>query len=128
MLFIDASYNKSYTCVLYLFQNFWSQTTSQSSAIWFYIDCCYYSVIHYHWVPVKIIILLYHIIFHYLMGSLWSYGSWIYNYMCNQYLSPIKVVSSNVTHGVVYSIKYYVIKFVSDLRQVFYGYSGFLQQ
>jgi hypothetical protein len=29
-----------------------------------------------------------------------------------------KVVSSNPSHGVVYSIKHYVIKFVSDLRQV----------
>jgi hypothetical protein len=28
------------------------------------------------------------------------------------------VVSSNPTHGEVYSIKNYVIKFVSDLRQV----------
>ena len=29
-----------------------------------------------------------------------------------------KVVSSNLTHGGVYSIQHYVIKFVSDLRQV----------
>jgi hypothetical protein len=28
------------------------------------------------------------------------------------------VVSSNPTHGEVYSIQHYVIKFVSDLRQV----------
>ena len=34
-----------------------------------------------------------------------------------------KVVSSNSAHGEVYSIEYYVIKFVSDLRQV----SGFLR-
>ena len=34
-----------------------------------------------------------------------------------------KVVSSNSVHGEVYSIQYYVIKFVSDLRQV----SGFLR-
>ena len=33
-----------------------------------------------------------------------------------------KVVSLNPTHGEVYSIQHYVIKFVSDLRQV----SGFL--
>jgi hypothetical protein len=32
----------------------------------------------------------------------------------------IKVVSSNHTHGEVYSIKYYVIKFVNDLRHVGY--------
>jgi len=29
-----------------------------------------------------------------------------------------RVVSSNSTHGEVYSIQYYVIKFVSDLRHV----------
>ena len=29
-----------------------------------------------------------------------------------------KVVSSNTTHGDVYSIQHYVIKFVSDLHQV----------
>ena len=34
-----------------------------------------------------------------------------------------KVVSSKPVHGEVYSIQHYVIKFVSDLRQV----SGFLQ-
>ena len=39
------------------------------------------------------------------------------------------VVSFNPIHGEVYSIQQYVIKFVSDLRQVghvFSGYSGFL--
>ena len=35
----------------------------------------------------------------------------------------IKVVSSNPAHGELYSIKHYVIKFESDLRQV----GGFLQ-
>jgi hypothetical protein len=33
------------------------------------------------------------------------------------------VVSLNPTHGEVYSIQHYVIKFVSDMREV----SGFLQ-
>ena len=41
-------------------------------------------------------------------------------------LVPIttEVVSSNPTHGEVYSIQYYVKKFVSDLQQV----SGILHQ
>ena len=41
-----------------------------------------------------------------------------------------KVVSLNPAHGEVYSIQHYVIKFISDLRQVcgFSGYSGFLYQ
>jgi len=25
-----------------------------------------------------------------LVGQSWSHGSWIYNYLCNQYLSPLK--------------------------------------
>jgi hypothetical protein len=56
-------------------------------------------------------------------GLSWSYGSWIYSYLCNLSV-PITtyVVSSIPTHGEVYSIQYYVIKFVSDLRQV----TGFL--
>ena len=35
-----------------------------------------------------------------VVGPLWSwlYGSWIYNYLCNQCLSPL-VVSSNPVHG-----------------------------
>jgi len=59
------------------------------------------------------------------MGPSWSwlYGSWIYNYLCNQCLSPLKVVSLNPTHGEVYSIQHHVIKFVSDLQQV----CGFLR-
>ena len=40
--------------------------------------------------------------------------------LCNQRLSPLKL---NPVHGEVYSIQHYVIKFVSDLRQV----GGFLQ-
>jgi hypothetical protein len=38
------------------------------------------------------------------------------------------VVSLNPTHGEVYSIQHYVIKFVTDMRQVGSGYSGFLYQ
>ena len=40
----------------------------------------------------------------------------IYNYLCNQCISPSKVVSSNLAHGEVYWIQHYVIKIVSDLR------------
>ena len=57
-------------------------------------------------------------------GLSWSrsYGSWIYNYQGNQCLSPLIFGSSSPTHGEVYSIQHYVIKFVSDLLQV----GGFL--
>ena len=53
-----------------------------------------------------------------------SYGSWIYNYLCNQCLSPLKLWRSNSSHRKVYSIQLYVIKFVSDVWQI----SGFLHK
>jgi hypothetical protein len=51
------------------------------------------------------------------LSWLWLYGSWIYSYM-----RLTKPVSSNPTHGAVYSIQLYVMKLVSDLWQV----GGFL--
>ena len=58
------------------------------------------------------------------MGSSlsWSYGSWIYSYLCNQCLLPL-TLWVRIPLGEMYSIQHYVIKFVSDLRQV----GGFLQ-
>ena len=44
-------------------------------------------------------------------------------YTISAYRHATKVVSSNPAHGEVYSILHYVIKFVSDLRQV----CGFLR-
>ena len=44
----------------------------------------------------------------------WSYGSWIYNYLCNECESR---------SGEVYSVQHYVIKLVSDLQLI----SGFLR-
>jgi hypothetical protein len=43
-------------------------------------------------------------------------------YLCNQSLSPL-TLSLNSAHGDVYSTQHYLIKFVSDLRQV----GGFLR-
>ena len=53
-------------------------------------------------------------------------GGWIYNYLCNQCLSPL-TLWVRIPFGGVYSIQDYVIKFVSDLLQVggFLRYSGF---
>jgi hypothetical protein len=50
----------------------------------------------------------------------WSYGSWIYNYQCNQWLSPL-------TLWVRIQLRRYEIKLVSDLRQVGCFSPGFLQ-
>ena len=59
----------------------------------------------------------------------WSYGSWIYNCLFNQCLSPL-TLWVNLANGEVRSIQHYVIKFVSDLQQVgvISGYSDFLRQ
>jgi hypothetical protein len=48
----------------------------------------------------------------------WSYGSWIYNYLCNKWLSPPTMwVRIPLRRGVL-DTTLYVIKFVSHLRQV----------
>ena len=57
----------------------------------------------------------------------WSHGGWIYKYLCNQSVSiATNVVSSNPVHGEFYSIQYYAMKFIRDLRQsvVFSEYAG----
>ena len=46
---------------------------------------------------------------------------WIYNYLCNQCLEPLKP-----DDGDLYLIQHYVMKFVSDRSVVFSGYSVFL--
>jgi hypothetical protein len=46
----------------------------------------------------------------------WSYGGWIYNYLCNQCISPLKlwVRSPFIARYTRYNINY-AIKFASDL-------------
>ena len=46
----------------------------------------------------------------------WSYGRFTVSYATVSI--TIIAVSLNLIHGGVYSIQYYVIKFVSDLRQI----------
>ena len=62
------------------------------------------------------------LILNHIVGS-WSYGSWTYKLPVQSVPITTKVVSSNPVDGEVYSIQHYVIKFVSDLRQV----GGFLR-
>ena len=45
----------------------------------------------------------------------WSYGSWIYNYLRNQYRLPLMLW---VRISIRDYVQHYVIKFVSDLRKV----------
>ena len=41
----------------------------------------------------------------------WSYGGWIYNYLCNQCISPLTLwVRSNPARGNAYSIQHHAIK------------------
>jgi hypothetical protein len=56
-----------------------------------------------------------------LGGPLWSFGSWIYNYLWNRFLSPL-TLWLRIHCGEVYSIQHYVINFVSYLRHL----GGFL--
>jgi hypothetical protein len=45
----------------------------------------------------------------------WSYGSWIYNYLCNQCLSPLMLEFESRSR---WGVQHYVIKVVSDMQQV----------
>jgi hypothetical protein len=56
-------------------------------------------------------------IYYKIWGQSWLYGSWIYNYLCNQWTSPL-MLWVRIRLDEVYLIQHYVIKFVSDLRQV----------
>ena len=77
-------------------------------------------------------IAFHHNVVYCLSSSSWSwlYGTWILQLPVQSVPITTKVVSSNPVHGEVYSIQPYVIKFVSDLRQVggFSRYSGFLHK
>ena len=46
------------------------------------------------------------------------YGSWIYKLPMRSVPITTKVVNLNPAQGEMYSLQHYVIKFVSDLRQV----------
>ena len=48
----------------------------------------------------------------------WPYGIWFYSYLCTQFLSPLKLRVFKSSSDEVYSLQHYVIKFVSDLKQV----------
>ena len=54
-------------------------------------------------------------LFFQMRGPSWSFGSWIYNYMCDKCLSPLTLW---VRIPLMYSIHDYVLKFVSAWRQV----------
>ena len=47
-----------------------------------------------------------------------SYGSWINNYLCNQCLSPLVLLVRISIKARSRGVQHYVIKCVSDLRQV----------
>jgi hypothetical protein len=60
----------------------------------------------------------------------WSYGSWIYNYQCNQCLSSQKlwVRIPVIARCTGYNIKWSSLAVTWDRSVVFFGYSDFLHQ
>ena len=60
-------------------------------------------------------------------SSSWSYGCWIYNYLCSQCLSPLKlwVGISLMARCTRYNIMWYSLSVTCDMPVVF---SGFLHQ
>jgi hypothetical protein len=55
----------------------------------------------------------------------WSYGSWIYNYMCNQCLSPIQlwVWTLFMARCTRCNIMWQILSVTCDRSVVFFGYS-----
>ena len=47
-----------------------------------------------------------------------------WSYLCNQCLSPLTLWVWTLLMAIVYSVQHYVIKFVSDLRQVIGFFTG----
>ena len=60
----------------------------------------------------------------------WSYGRWIYSYLCNHCLSPLTVFSSNPTQArcTRCNIMWSSLSVNCSRSVVFYGYSVFLYQ
>ena len=61
---------------------------------------------------------------------LWLYGRWLYNYLCNQCLSPLKfwVRTPFMARCTRYNIMWYSLWVTCGRSVVFSGYSGFLHQ
>ena len=56
-------------------------------------------------------------------GLLWSYGSWIYNYLCHQWLSPLKLwVRIPLRRGVLDTTLCDKVCRLSDLRQLVHAF------
>ena len=60
----------------------------------------------------------------------WSYGSWIYIYLCNQWLSPLKLCIRNLFMAMCtrYNNTWYSLSVTCDRSVVFSGYSGLIHQ
>ena len=60
----------------------------------------------------------------------WSYGCWIYNYLCNQSLSPLRlwVRVSIIARCTRYNIMWLSLSVTCGRSVVFSGYFGFLNQ
>ena len=78
-----------------------------------------------YWIPTTCLWIFFHKVVgpffsprcHSTLGPLWSYDSWIFNYLCNHYLLPLNLwVRTSSRQGVL--DKHYGIKFDSNLWHV----------
>ena len=60
----------------------------------------------------------------------WSCGSWIYNFLCNQWLSPLKLWARipHMARCIRYNIMWYILSVTWDRSVFFSVYSCFLHQ
>jgi hypothetical protein len=71
-----------------------------------------------------------HVLFNQGPSWSWSYGSWIYNYLCNQCLPPQKlwIRIPFMARCTLYNIMWYSLSVTCNRSVVFSGHSGFLHQ
>ena len=64
----------------------------------------------------------------YFMGPSWSHDSWIYNYLCNHFISPLKfwVRIQLMARCIRYNIIWSNLSVTCEMSVVFSEYSGFL--
>ena len=79
-----------------------------------------------HYLYVVYIVWYYQIIY---FTWTWSYGSWIFNYLCNQCLSPVTWVRTLfMARCTRCNIMWYSLSVTCNRSMVFSGYFGFLHQ
>ena len=93
MSIIRIIWNQNYNMENYIYQNIWAVWKYRNMVTWLHCDLIYHTAflsLPENWRP----------------SWTWSHDSYIYNYLCNQCISPLKLWV-RTADGEVYSIQHY---------------------